>query len=81
MILECKKCPMNNGCICHASSDECVIRKESYNMALSDFVNGISESVLYGILAKVMKGDIGASDGADKVIDYLQEIAELIKRG
>lgn len=80
MVLECKKCPMCDDCIRHPSSDECDIRKESYNMALSDFVNEISESVLYGILVKVMKGDIGANGGADKVIDYLQDTAELLKR-
>lgn len=54
---------------------------DGYNNALDDFLNEISESILWGILVKVMKRDIGASDGADEVIDYLQRLSFLLKRG
>lgn len=57
------------------ASDKARIRAE----AIDEFVESISESVLWDILAEVMKRNIGASEGADKSIDYLREIAEKLK--
>lgn len=37
MMIKCKKCSMNNECICIPDSDECLIRTESYNKAIDDF--------------------------------------------
>lgn len=50
-----------------------------WNAAIDAFVNNVSESIIWDILAEVMKRNIGASDGADKIIDYLQKIAEQLK--
>ena len=43
MTVECKKCSLNENCICIPSADECVIRKESYNKAIDDFRKKICE--------------------------------------
>lgn len=47
MMIKCKKCSMNNECICIPDSDECVIRTESYNKgydkAIDDFVKFASD--------------------------------------
>lgn len=47
--------------------------------AIDELLNNISESIIWDILAEVMKRNIGASDGADKIIDYLQKVAEQLK--
>lgn len=49
--------------------------------ALEELLNNVSESIIWDILAEIMKGNIDASDGADKVIDYLQKVAEELKGG
>lgn len=38
MTVKCKKCSMNEQCICIPSSDECFVRIHSYNKAIEDFV-------------------------------------------
>lgn len=43
MIVKCKKCSMNENCICIPDADECYIRKEAYNKAIDDFRNKICE--------------------------------------
>lgn len=43
MTVECRKCSMNENCICIPSADECLIRKESYNKAIDDFRKKICE--------------------------------------
>lgn len=39
MTVECRKCSMNENCICIPSADECFVRKESYNKAIDDFAD------------------------------------------
>ena len=41
MTIECKKCSMHEQCICDASADECLIRKQSYNKAIEDMVRSL----------------------------------------
>ena len=41
MIVKCKNCSMNEYCICIPSADECLVRKESYEQAIDDFVTVI----------------------------------------
>lgn len=41
MIVKCKKCSMNENCICIPSADECHIRKEAYNKAIQDFYDKV----------------------------------------
>lgn len=36
--IECRKCPMNEKCICNPTFEECHIRKDSYNKAIDVFV-------------------------------------------
>lgn len=54
---------------------------DGYDKALDDFTGEISERILWGILFKAMKREIDTNDGVDKVIDYLQKIKFLLKRG
>lgn len=49
--------------------------------AVDELLDHISESIIWDVLAEVMKRNIGASDGADKIIDYLREVAEQVKGG
>ncbi len=58
---------------------EARIRAEERAKTIDEFVESISESVLWDILAEVMKRNIGASEGADKAFDYLREIGEKLK--
>lgn len=46
---------------------------------IDELLNNVSESIIWDILAEIMKRNIGASDGADKIIDYLQKVAEELK--
>lgn len=41
MTIERKKCSMHEQCICDASADECIIRKQSYNKAIEDMVSSL----------------------------------------
>lgn len=63
--------------------EEC--REDAYQQgrldALEELLNNVSESIIWDILAEIMKRNICASDGADKVIDYLQKVAEELKGG
>ena len=43
MKIECRKCSMNENCICIPSADECHIRKESYNRAIDDVMKKARE--------------------------------------
>lgn len=43
MTIECKKCSMHEECICDASADECLIRKQSYNKAIDDVMKKAKE--------------------------------------
>lgn len=38
MIMQCKRCPMKDQCICNPTSDECSVRIQSYNKALDNYV-------------------------------------------
>lgn len=83
MTNKCENCKASNMCEAVAGSCEKVINYANtiYNKALDDFLNEISESILWGILAKVMRRDINATDGTDEVIDYLQKIVRQLKGG
>lgn len=83
MTNKCENCKASNMCEDVAGSCEKVINYANtiYNKALDDFLNEISESILWGILTKVMLRDINATDGTDEVIDYLQKIARQLKGG
>lgn len=83
MTNKCENCNASNMCEDVAGSCEKVINYANtiYNKALDDFLNEISESILWGILAKVMRRDINATDGTDEVIDYLQKIVRQLKGG
>lgn len=83
MTNKCENCNASNMCEDVAGSCEKVINYANtiYNKALDDFLNEISESILWGILAKVMLRDINATDGTDEVIDYLQKIVRQLKGG
>lgn len=43
MTVECRKCSMNEKCICIPGADECGIRKESYNKAIDDVMRKARE--------------------------------------
>ena len=43
MTVECRKCSMNEKCICIPGADECGIRKESYNKAIDDVMKKARE--------------------------------------
>jgi len=47
--------------------------------ALDEFINNVSESIIWDILAEIMKRNINASEGSDRIIEYLQKIAEKLK--
>lgn len=47
--------------------------------AIDEFAENVSESIIWDILAEVMKRNIGASEGADRIIEYLQKIAKELK--
>ena len=47
--------------------------------AIDELLNNVSESIIWDILAEIMKRNIGASDGTDKIIEYLQNVAEHLK--
>lgn len=83
MTNKCENCNASNMCEDVAGSCEKVINYANtiYNKALDDFLNEISESILWGILAKVMPRDINATDETDEVIDYLQKIVRQLKGG
>lgn len=66
--------------------DNCIFAKEAKELykqiraeLLDEFLNSISESILWDILAEIMKRNIVASDGTDKIMDYLQKVAEQLK--
>lgn len=79
-ILPCGKCEDMMDC------DNCIFAKEAKELykqiraeLLDEFLNSISESILWDILAEIMKRNIVASDGTDKIMDYLQKVAEQLK--
>ena len=37
MTVKCEKCPMNKICICIPSTKECFVRKQSFNIAITEF--------------------------------------------
>ena len=43
MTIGCRQCSMNENCICIPSSDECFIRKQSYNKAVDDVMKKAKE--------------------------------------
>ena len=45
MILKCKKCSLNEHCICIPDADECHIRKESYNKAIEDVIKLVDDDL------------------------------------
>lgn len=47
--------------------------------AIDELLNNVSESIIWDVLAEIMKRNIGASEGTDKIIDYLQKVAEQLK--
>ena len=83
MMNKCDNCNASN--ICEEIDGGCdkaiSYANAIYNKALDDFLNEISENVLWGILAKVMLREIEATDGMDEVIDYLQKIVKQLKGG
>lgn len=84
VVAECKNCDRDfrDGTVAERiHSKYCPTCQRAYNKALDDFLNEISESILWGILAKVMLKDINATDGMDEVIDYLQKIVRQLKAG
>lgn len=54
-------------------------RAEGRIEVIDEFVDKVSESIIWDILAEVMKRNIGASEGADRIIEYLQKIAKELK--
>ena len=83
MTNKCENCNASNMCEEIDGNCEKAINYANtiYNKALDDFLNEISKSILWGILAKVMLRDIDATDGMDEVIDYLQKIVRQLKGG
>lgn len=47
--------------------------------AIDEFIDKVSESIIWDVLAEIMKRNIGASEGADRIIEYLQKIAGQLK--
>lgn len=68
MTVKCEKCPMHEKCICIPSSDECFVRKQSFNIAITEF----TERLCSKIKAKI-------DDCADE-LDWITEIAEEMKK-
>ncbi|MDO4801134.1 MAG: hypothetical protein Q4A15_03110 [Prevotellaceae bacterium] len=47
--------------------------------AIDELLNNVSESIIWDVLAELMIRNISVSEGAKKVIDYLQKVAEELK--
>ena len=67
MKIVCRKCSMNENCICIPSSDECFIRKDSYNRAIDDF----AERLCYKIKSEI-------DDCVDE-LDFIEKLVEQLK--
>lgn len=67
MMIKCKKCSMNNKCICIPDSDECLIRIESYDKAIDDFVKFASDMPI-------------VEENGEKRPMWLEEMAEQLKK-
>ena len=74
MTVECNKCSMKEECICIPSSDECDIRKQSYNTAINDFAERLKEK---STSLKFMENDYYGYVSEDEI----DEIAEQMKAG
>lgn len=55
------------------------IKAEARQSAIDELLNNVSESIIWDVLAEIMKRNIGASDGAERIINYLQKVAEQLK--
>lgn len=67
MTEQCKKCSMKDLCICIPSTDECHVRKQSFNKAIDEIVNRFKDWMLE---------NVGLSQ---KDIQEIDEIAEQMK--
>lgn len=47
--------------------------------AIDEFIDKVSESIIWDILAEIMKRNIGASEGSRRIIEHLQKVAEQLK--
>lgn len=84
VVAECKNCDRDfwDGTVAERlHSKYCPTCQRAYSKALDDFLNEISESILWGILAKVMLREMNATEGTDEVIDYLGKIVRQLKAG
>ena len=68
LTVKCRKCSMNENCICIPSADECFIRKESYNKAINEFTERLCNKI---------KSEI--DDCADE-LDWIEKLAEQLKK-
>lgn len=62
-------CPLSDEYI-----DTSLYDKQIRADAINEFLNNVSESIIWDVLAEIMKRNIGASDGADKIIDYCRKL-------
>lgn len=49
MKIKCQKCCMNKECICDDTSDECIVRTDAYNTALTELLNALPDCDYIGI--------------------------------
>lgn len=47
MTVKCKKCSMNELCICIPSADECHVRKQSFNKAIDECLKILKDNIDY----------------------------------
>lgn len=73
MTVECNKCSMKEECVCISSSDECFIRKQSYNTAITEFVEKLKEK---STSLKFIENDYYGYVSEDEI----DEIAEQMKK-
>lgn len=77
MTIECKKCSMHEQCICDASADECLIRKQSYNKAIDDII-GKCKSAMFSENDEITLSDIqqDTNSGLSMAIHFAEQLKE-----
>lgn len=77
MTIKCKKCSMHEQCICDASADECIIRKQSYNKAIDDII-GKCKSAMFSESDEITLSDIhqGTNSGLSMAIHFAEQLKE-----
>lgn len=67
MAVKCSKCSMKEECICIPSSDECFIRKQSYNTAINDFAEKANKEI-----HMCFSDDLGIQKHIDRIAEQLK---------